>query len=539
MSTPEASVAWRSFEPSAFAAAESTDRPILLSLTAHWCRPCHEMDETAYADPELAATINEQFIPIRADIDRRPDVANRYEMGGFPSTVFLTPAGHLLTGATYLSADALQSVVERVNELWRMKGQAAGRIPRRLRTTPPSGTLSPDFDRHFLATLRETFDEDHGGWGTDAKYPYPAAIEFCLSRAPALATRTLDPIRHHLVDTYDGGFFRSATNRDWSDPHREKLTAENARLLRAFATAYLHTGDTAYRDTASEAVTYLTSTLWDGDAFASSQAPMPPSYYHQAAADREAAPQPPIDDTPYAGPNALAIEALLTYTAVTGDAIAREYAERALAFLTDSLLKDGSVQHTPDQPTPTGLLADQAQVLRALTTAAQVLDPDYRRRAQAVADQTLTTLRTPDGFVDHPHDGPGLLDRPLYPIDGAATLANALVDIATLTDEQAYREAATDALEAFADGRDRFGAGVATFATAASRVQLPPLRIDVGTRPGSDLHRAARRIADHEKIIRLPGSAPDGTATATFAGATSPPATTPEELTVAVASIAK
>lgn len=539
MTAPAASVAWRSFGPSAFTAAQSADRPILLSLTANWCRSCHEMDDAAYGDPENAATINQRFIPIRADVDRRPDVANRYEMGGFPSTVFLTPAGHLLTGATYLSADALRSVLDRVDEVWELKGAAAGRIPRRLRTTPPSGNLPSDVDRDFLATLRETFDEEHGGWGTDAKFPHPAAIEFCLSRAPALATRTLDPIRQHLVDTYDGGFFRYATNRDWSDPHREKLTVENARLLRAFATAYLHTGDTAYRDTASDTVTYLTSTLWSGEAFAASQAPMPRSYYHQSATDREAAGQPPIDATAYAGPNALAIDALLTYTAVTDDSVAREYAERALQFLTESLLTDGTVRHAPGQSEPSGLLADQARVLLALTTAAQVLTPEYQTPAKAVADQTLSTLRTPDGFIDHPIDGPGLLDRPLYPIDGAATLATALVDTAVLTQDQAYREAATHALEAFADGRDRFGASVATYATAASRVQVPPLRIDVGTRPGSDLHRAALRIVDHEKITRLPGNAPPGTATATIAGATSRPARTPEELTEAVANVAK
>lgn len=539
MPAPETSVAWRPFEPAAFAAAQSADRPILLSLTAHWCRSCHEMDAAAYSDPELAATINQQFIPIRADIDRRPAVANRYEMGGFPSTVFLTPTGELLTGATYLSPAALRSVLDRVDELWRMKGPTAGRIPRQLRTMPPAGTLPPTFDRHFATTLRETFDEEHGGWGTDAKFPHPAAIEFSLTRAPPLATRTLDPIRQHLVDTYDGGFFRYAANRDWSDPHREKLTSENAALLRAFANAYLHTGDDAYRETATAAVTYLTNTLWTGQAFAGSQAPMPRSYYHQSAADREAATRPPIDTTPYAGPNAIAIEALLAHTAATDDTVAREYAERALTFLTESLLTDGCVHHSPTHQTPSGLLADQARVLRALTTAAQVLDPAYLAPAEAVANHTLTTLRTPDGFIDLASDGPGLLDRPLYPIDSAATIANALVDTAVLTEDTAYREAATAALEAFAAGRDRFGAGVATYATAASRVQVPPLRIDIGTHPGSDLHRAALRVADHEKIIRLPGTAPDGKATATYAGATSPPSRTPEELIEAVASVAE
>ncbi len=60
------------------------------------------MDETTYSDPEVIATINERFVPIRVDNDRRPDINARYNMGGWPTTAFLTPAGRTLTGATYL-----------------------------------------------------------------------------------------------------------------------------------------------------------------------------------------------------------------------------------------------------------------------------------------------------------------------------------------------------------------------------------------------------------------------------------------------------
>ena len=35
-----------------------------------------------YADPDVAALVNERFVPIRVDADRRPDISERYALGG-------------------------------------------------------------------------------------------------------------------------------------------------------------------------------------------------------------------------------------------------------------------------------------------------------------------------------------------------------------------------------------------------------------------------------------------------------------------------
>ena len=41
---------------------------------------------------------------VRVDNDRHPDVNRRYNMGGWPTIAFLTPAGDIITGATYVPA---------------------------------------------------------------------------------------------------------------------------------------------------------------------------------------------------------------------------------------------------------------------------------------------------------------------------------------------------------------------------------------------------------------------------------------------------
>ncbi len=94
---------------------------LLLSISAVWCHWCHVMDETTYSDPEVIRLINENFIPVRVDNDRRPEINRRYNQGGWPSTVFLEPHGNVLAGATYIPPENMRQVIDRFIGLWRDK----------------------------------------------------------------------------------------------------------------------------------------------------------------------------------------------------------------------------------------------------------------------------------------------------------------------------------------------------------------------------------------------------------------------------------
>ena len=540
-------VEWREWGEAAFEEAKTAGKPVLLSLSATWCSWCHRMDETTYAEPGIAANLNDRFVPVRVDVDRQPRVRERYNVGGFPSTVFATPEGKVLTGATVLRPNDMRQVVDSVDELWQEKGEDAGRVPHSLRERPtPADEVTPDVEANLAGQLSEKFDAEWGGWGDDAKFPLPRTVEFALKREREQALGTLTAVRQHLYDDYAGGFFRYASTRDWQGVHHEKLLDANAALVRAFANAYLYTGADAYREPARGTIEYLTTTLWNGEAFAGSQDSGPgEEFYGLAPSDREAATAPSVDETAFADGNALAADALLTYAAYTDDEQARDYAERALSYLTDELVEDGTVAHYrgADGASERGLLSDQARTVGTLTRAAQVLgDESYVDVAREVADVTLETLRDGGSFLDGPAGGPGLVRRTLRPLDGNAELADALVDLHALTGEERYREAAHDAIAAFAGARDRMGVQVAVYATAASRVLQPPLRIDVAAPAGSDLHRAALRVADHEKLV-VPNASDevydDGAAYVVVGDAVSDPAEHPAEVGERVASMAE
>ncbi|MFB6252780.1 MAG: DUF255 domain-containing protein [Halobellus sp.] len=561
--TDDTHVEWREWGPAPFEEAAAADRPVLLALTATWCDSCHEMDAETYGEPRIAANVNDGFIPVRVDIDRHPRVRERYNMGGFPSTVFCTPSGKVLSGATYLGPDGMRQVLGSVRDRWNQRGEDGGRIPRALAGEPtPAGAVDERIESHLAGQLDEKWDPRFAGWGTDAKFPLPGTIEFALKRARGQATETLSVIGESLYDDEVGGFYRYAEARDWSDPHTEKVLDVNAALIRAFANGYLYTGNGDLLDPAVGTREFLVETLWNGSTFGGSVAPAAES---DPGDDTDSALGPRRDLTGYAGGNALAADALLTLAAYTDDDTAREYAGRVLETVERTLIDDdGVVSHfaTDDGSAPELLLEDHARVVRAFTTARQVCGPDALGTdrdplalARIVADAAVDALQeSEDAFRDGPQAGPGLLDEPLRPLDGGVEMAAALLDLAALreafedepgnpdssnADRSAddYRTAARAGVAAFAGAWDRIGIQIAGYGAVAARLTRPDLVIAVGSESGTDLHRAALRVADHESIVvpDAPARSP-GTATVRV-GESTREAETPDELMTAVSAL--
>jgi len=409
---PSVGVDWRDWGEESFAEARERDVPVLLSLTATWCSACHEMDRETYAAPRVAAAIRDSYVPVRVDVDRHPRVRERYNMGGFPSTVFCTPDGKVLTGTTYLGPDGMKQVLDRMRETWVERGEAAGSVPRALAGDPtPAGEVTTAIEEHLAGQLEVQYDSDFGGWGREAKFPMPRTVEFAFKRARRQALSTLDVVERNLFDDVDGGFFRYATTRDWSDVEREKLLATNAALVRAYANGYLYTGDDTYRETAAATVDFLTDDLWTGQAVGGSLGPAEESDYYDLPAEERADAAPPRRDlTVYAGDNGLAAEAFLTLAAYTDDEDARDAAERILDHLDQALVDDGVVlrYRDGDETGERGLLAEHARVAAAFCRAEQVLErADEARRLFALVaryyNRALTDLREVDRLgMDRP-----------------------------------------------------------------------------------------------------------------------------------------
>ncbi|HTG47782.1 MAG TPA: thioredoxin domain-containing protein, partial [Actinomycetota bacterium] len=102
-------VDWYPWGEEAFARARGEDRPIFLSVGYAACHWCHVMERESFEDPDTAALLNTRFVAVKVDREERPDVDAIYMdavqamtgQGGWPMTVFLTPAGEPFYAGTY------------------------------------------------------------------------------------------------------------------------------------------------------------------------------------------------------------------------------------------------------------------------------------------------------------------------------------------------------------------------------------------------------------------------------------------------------
>ena len=276
-------VAWLPWGHEAFEFAQDNDRSILLSINAVWCYWCHEMDSGAYADRDVIEFINTHFTPVRVDTDHRPDVNARYNVGGWPTTSFLTPHGGFMAGATYLPPDQLLAMLDEVrrayaerkpelyeqgNDILRQRREHAGRVS--AGRDPDAGVVDTISRR-----VAGTYDAVNGGFGQEPKFPSTPMLRLVLHRYRTtgepffrvMLEKSLDAIiGGDLRDRIDGGFFRFTTGSDWTQAQYEKMAEDNISLARILMEAGIVLERRDYLQVAGETVNYICGTLSDPSA---------------------------------------------------------------------------------------------------------------------------------------------------------------------------------------------------------------------------------------------------------------------------------
>lgn len=531
-------IGWRDFSDSAFEEARRQGKLVLLDLTAVWCHWCHVMDETTYSDPKIIALIKESFIPVRVDADQRPDVTEKYLFGGWPTTAFLTADKDVLFSATYLPPQNFAQTAEKVREFYRdhRKDILARReeLISQVKRTEYEKPKTEDSDKtpeRILEGLQRSFDERHGGFGGEPKFPQPESVSLLFrvySRTKekwqlAAALKSLDGYER-LSDPLWGGFYRYATRADWGEPHFEKMLYVQAGMLRNFAEAYRATGNAHYRKALEKISIYLQRFLLspEGGFYASQDADAGShesqrsfvegeTYYTLSEKERLARGIPHVDKSIFTDGNGALISALALSYEVTQDDNYLLLARNAARFILEHARgkAPGEMRHQAGGaalPHLSGRLSDEIYFGMGLLDLYRVTgEASYLEEARKIADFLLKTLRhAVAGFRASRSDARDPLAR--RPISDNGLAASFFQILGRLTAEERFSSAAEECLKWLAAVSLSADVGL-----ALEEAQHPALKVVIvgeDEKAIRDLHQVALRLPS-AKFIRLisPGSA--------------------------------
>lgn len=256
-------VHWMPWGEAAFARARAENRPILLSIGYAACHWCHVMAHESFEDPATADLMNGLFVNIKVDREEMPDVDSLYQnalaltgqQGGWPLTIFLTPAGEAFWGGTYFppharhGLPAFREVLRGVAESFAQEQDKVLHNSRSIRRAlealykpAPAALPLPAQSGVIAESLLQFYDPLYGGMGNaeGPKFPCLPAVSLlwaCYIRSgldkykSAVMHSLTGMCQGGIYDHIGGGFFRYTVDGAWEIPHFEKMLSDNAQFI--------------------------------------------------------------------------------------------------------------------------------------------------------------------------------------------------------------------------------------------------------------------------------------------------------------------
>ena len=230
--------------------------------------------------------MNELYVCIKVDREERPDLDTIYmqavhamgEQGGWPLTMFLTPAGEPFWGGTYFPPtsrwgrpgfpDVLRAISEAYHGKRDQIATNVGALRKALAklSEPAAGTgadVSIGLIDQAALRLAEEVDRVEGGIGSAPKFPQAPLFALLWRAAKRLKNdglksavlTTLDHISQGgIYDHIGGGFARYSVDARWLVPHFEKMLYDNALLIELLSGAWQETGSKLYAARVAETI---------------------------------------------------------------------------------------------------------------------------------------------------------------------------------------------------------------------------------------------------------------------------------------------
>lgn len=274
-------VDWYPWGDEAFARAREEDKPIFLSIGYSTCHWCHVMERESFESVDIARILNENFVCVKVDRERRPDVDDLYmtavqlltNSGGWPMSSWLTPDGKPFYGGTYYPPAQFADLLRQIDVAWdqrraELETQAENLARAVTEVTGARGRaeqLSLEAFSRATAQVLARHDPSLGGFGAAPKFPQEPWLLYLLdqirrgeSKSLGAVVQSLDAMaRGGIYDQVGGGFHRYSVDAEWLVPHFEKMLYNQAHLARAYLQAYELTGNAFFGRVGQQILDYV------------------------------------------------------------------------------------------------------------------------------------------------------------------------------------------------------------------------------------------------------------------------------------------
>lgn len=410
---------WREYGQTAFNEAITQNKPIFLLLTApSWCYWCHVYDSDDYLyNAQIYPILNDKFIPIYVDADKRQDLTRQYLEGGWPSTTIFAPNRERIFGYSGprpipFMLENLKNAVEYVNT-----HGFANKNPYDYQQTSP---IIPTVDQlnslinGYNSSILQAYDTTYGGFGTGQKFPQGRTLDYALEQYESTKdNKWLELVQNTLVNQYtkreevttnyklfdpiEGGFHRYGTTRTWSPPHFEKMLYDNARLLKVYSHLLTITpNDPIAREVVDKTLKYVADEWYDqvnGGFYGNTDVGGEKSYYERI---NRTVDKPRVEKTKYSDWNSEAVLTYLYLWKTTKNEAYKTMANQTLTFFQKKMVTDKGVYHYQKEDGTKGVrgsLLDNAYALLAFTDGYETLgQKEYLESAIQIANYSLDNL---------------------------------------------------------------------------------------------------------------------------------------------------
>ncbi|MHB0975519.1 MAG: thioredoxin domain-containing protein [Thiobacillus sp.] len=281
-------VAWQEWNAATITRARRENKLLFVSVGYFACHWCHVMQRESYKNPQIAALLNRDFIPVKVDREINTGLDEALQgfsarlrgAAGWPLNAFVTPEGYPAFAVLYEPPEAFRALLAQLSARWlsdqasirRLAAQAAPPPGVRPVAEPLTAARSAKAWEQFMAGAWHDADTLRGGFGQVGKFPMAPQLSALLdrqarqpdARLAGFLRLTFDQMAARgMRDHVGGGFFRYTVDPDWDTPHFEKMLYDNAHLAMLYLRAAAVLDRPRYREIARGTLGFMRDELLD------------------------------------------------------------------------------------------------------------------------------------------------------------------------------------------------------------------------------------------------------------------------------------